>query len=120
MVRVSSGKESHARKKRLFKQAKGYRYGKSKKFEAAKEQVYKSMAYAFAGRKDKKADFRSLWTIRINTAVRSFGLNYSQFIDGLNKSKIGLDRKILSELAVNDMEAFAKVVEAVKPALKKA
>jgi large subunit ribosomal protein L20 len=94
--------------------AKGYRGWRSKKFRYAKNAVWHGLTYSFAHRKDKKADYRALWTQRINAACRAQGTTYSRFIEALKKANIGLDRKILADLAVNDPKAFAAVLAAVK------
>jgi len=98
----------------MIKAAKGYRGWRSKKFRYAKNAVWHGLTYSFAHRKDKKADYRALWTQRINAAVRARGLTYSQFIAALKKAKIELDRKVLADLAVNDAKAFEAVLAAAK------
>jgi len=98
----------------MIKAAKGYRGWRSKKFRYAKNAVWHGLTYSFAHRKDKKADYRALWTQRINAAVRTRGLTYSKFIAALKKAKIDLDRKILAELATNDIKAFEAVLAAAK------
>lgn len=105
------------RRKKTLKLAKGYWGSKSKHFKMAKEQVMKSGNYAFVGRKQKKRDFRSLWITRINAACRAEGVNYSTFMNGLKKAGIVINRKMLSELAVNDKAAFAQLTETAKKAL---
>jgi large subunit ribosomal protein L20 len=109
----------HARKKRkkVLEQAKGYRGTKKSSYKRAKEQVWKSGVYAYAGRKQRKRDFRSLWIQRINAGAREHGLSYSRLIHGLSLAKIDLDRKILADLAVTEAAAFAAVVEKAKDAL---
>ncbi len=114
MVRVKSGIQSKRRHKKVLKLAKGYWMTRHKQFGKAKEAVLHAGEYAFTGRKDKKRDFRKLWIIRLNAAVRNFGLTYSQFINKLTLKKIGLDRKILSKLALEYPKVFEKVVEKVK------
>ena len=110
----------HARKKRrkVLKQAKGYRGTKHSSYKRAKEQVWKSGVYAYEGRKQRKRDFRSLWIQRINAGAREQGLSYSQLIHGLKLAEIDLDRKILADLAVAEPEIFAAVVTQAKNALK--
>ncbi|WP_273845198.1 50S ribosomal protein L20 [Rubrobacter calidifluminis] len=110
----------HARKKRrkILKQARGYRGTKHSSYKRAKEQVWKSGVYAYVGRKQKKRDFRALWIQRINAAARQHGLSYSRFIQGVKLAGIDLDRKILADLAVNEPEAFAAVVSRAKEALE--
>lgn len=105
------------RRKKTLKLAKGYYGAKSKHFKMAKQQVMKSGNYAFAGRKMKKRDFRSLWITRISAACRMNGMNYSTFMNGLKKSGIELNRKMLSELAINDAAGFTALVEKAKAAL---
>ena len=112
----------HARKKRrkVLEQAKGYWGLKKSSYRYAKEQVEHSLVYAYRDRKNKKRTFRQLWIIRINAAARENGLSYNQFIDGLHKAGIALDRKSLAELAVSDPAAFTLVAEQAKSALEKA
>ena len=104
------------RRKKVLKLAKGFYGSKSKHFKMAKEQVMKSGNYAFAGRRQKKRDFRRLWIARINAACRPQGINYSSFMNGLKKAGIELNRKMLSEMAIHDPEAFTKLVETAKNA----
>src|SRR3712207_4814156 len=109
----------HARKKRrkVLEQAKGYRGTKKSSYKRAKEQVWKGGVYAYAGRKQRKRDFRALWIQRINAATREHGLSYSQFIHGLKLAEIDLDRKILADIAVTDPEAFAAIAAQARNAL---
>ena len=100
-----------------LKLAKGFYGSKSKHFKMAKQQVMKSGNYAFIGRKQKKRQFRNLWITRINNAVRPLGMNYSSFMNGLKKSGVELNRKMLSELAIHDPQSFAALVETAKKAL---
>ena len=116
-MRTLNGPARHRAKKRLFRRAKGYRGGRGKLLRTVKESVIRAGAYAYRDRRVRKRVFRRLWIVRINAAVRQRGLRYSEFIYGLDKAKIELDRKILAELAVNDPEAFDQVVELVKEAL---
>jgi large subunit ribosomal protein L20 len=111
------GPSSKKHKKKILKLAKGYYGQKHRSYRRAKEQVMHSLAYAYRDRRQKKRQFRSLWITRINAAARLNGLSYSQFINGLKKAGIELDRKILADMAVNDMPAFAKLVETAKSAL---
>jgi large subunit ribosomal protein L20 len=105
---------SKARRKRMFKQAKGY-FGKRKNvLSTAKNAVEKGLTYAYVGRKLKKREFRSLWIVRINAALEEEGLSYSKFIGLVHKKNIQLDRKALADLAMNDKEGFKAVIEAVK------
>jgi large subunit ribosomal protein L20 len=110
----------HARKKRrkVLEQAKGYWGLKKSSYRYAKEQVEHSLAYAYRDRKAKKRNFRRLWIIRINAAARQNGLSYNQFIAGLRKAEIELDRKVLAELAVSDPRAFGALAQRAKSALK--
>jgi len=116
MPRAKNAVASRKRRKKILKQAKGYWGGKHRLLKTAKEAVHKSMQNAYRDRRKKKRTFRQLWTVRINAAVRSHGLNYSRFIGLLEKNRIVLDRKILAELAVSDPAAFAKIVDQVKNA----
>jgi large subunit ribosomal protein L20 len=102
------------RHKRVLKAAKGNYGGRRKLYRTAKETVNKGLVYAYRDRRAKKRDFRRLWIIRINAAVRLYGLNYSRFIDGLHKAGITLDRKVLADMAVRDSVGFGKLVETVK------
>ena len=115
MARVRHGVSTKKRKKRTLKAAKGYRGGRSKLYRTAKETVARARAYAFVGRKLKKRSFRSLWITRISAACKANGISYSQFMNGLKKSKIVLNRKVLAEIAVSHKTAFKKLVEIAKP-----
>ena len=117
MARVKGAMMTRKRRNKMLKLAKGYWGAKSKHFKMAKQAVLKSGNYAFAGRKMKKRDFRSLWITRISAACKINGINYSRFMYGLKKSGIELNRKMLSELAINDKAAFASLVETAKKAL---
>lgn len=114
MPRATNAPASRARRKRMLQAAKGYRGWRSKKFRYAKNAVWHGLTYSFAHRKDKKADYRALWTQRINAAVRAQGLTYSKFIAALKKANIALDRKVLAELAATDSVAFNAVLAATK------
>ena len=105
------------RHKRVLKLAKGYRGAKSKLFRTAKQAVMKSLSYAYIGRKQKKRDFRKIWITRISAACKLNGTNYSQFMNGLKKAEINMNRKMLSEIAIADPEAFTALVEKAKAAL---
>ena len=118
MARVKSGKVTRARHKKILKMAKGYRGRAKSCFTVAIEKVEKALQYAYRDRRTKKRDFRGLWIQRINAAVRAHGMIYSQFINGLNKASIALDRKILADMAVNSPVAFAEVVAKVKAVLQ--
>ncbi|TWT89447.1 50S ribosomal protein L20 [Stieleria varia] len=116
-MRAPKGAARRQSKKRLFKRAKGFRGGRGKLTRTVKETLARSGAYAFRDRRVKKRDFRRLWIIRINAATRAHGLRYSEFINGLKKAGIELDRKTLSEMAIHDEAGFTAVVEKVKEAL---
>ncbi len=116
-MRVKTGVVRRRRHKKLLKLAKGFYSGRRKHFRKAKEQLERSLVYAYRDRKRKKRDFRRLWITRINAACRLNGISYSKFIFALNRADIKLDRKILADLAYNDAIAFAKVVESAKAAL---
>lgn len=111
MARIKGAVATRNRRKKVLKLAKGYWGAKSKHFKMAKEAVMKSGNYAYIGRRQKKRDFRRLWITRISAACRMNGITYSQFISGLKKSGIELNRKMLSEIAIADAEGFAKLVE---------
>ena len=113
-MRTTKGAARNRAKKRLFRKAKGYRGGRGGLLRTVKETLVRAEAFAYRDRRTRKRDFRRLWIIRINAAVRLRGLRYSEFIRGLNQANVGLDRKMLSEMAVHDPEAFDQVVELVK------
>lgn len=117
MARVKGALATRKRRNKVLKAAKGYWGAKSKHFKMAKQAVMKSGNYAYIGRKQKKREFRSLWITRISAQAKVCGINYSKFMNGLKKSGITLNRKMLAELAVNDKEAFAQLVETAKKAL---
>ena len=117
MPRVKRGVTARARHKKVLELAKGYRGRRKNVYRIAKEAVMKAGQYAYRDRRNKKRTFRALWIARINAAVREHGLSYSVFINGLNKAEIGLDRKILADMAVLDKPGFAAVVEKVKATL---
>jgi len=116
VARVKRGVTAKRRHKKVLKQAKGYYGAKSKLYRVANEAVMKSLSYAYAGRKQRKRQFRKMWIARINAAARANGMNYSTFINGLKKANIDINRKMLSEMAINDPEGFAKLVEIAKEA----
>ena len=116
MARIKAAVNAHKKRRKIMKLAKGYFGSKSKQYRAAKEQVARSLRYAYIGRKLRKRDFRSLWIARLNAAARMNGMSYSKFICGLKKANIDLNRKVLAEIAVNDAAAFAKRVEIAKNA----
>ena len=114
MPRSVNAVASRARRKRILKAAKGF-YGKRKNvYTVAKNVMEKGLTYKYVGRKNKKREYRALWIVRINAAVRAEGMNYSEFINRLNKKGIGLDRKILADLAMNEPETFKQLVASVK------
>ncbi len=117
MSRVKRGIRTRARHKKVLKQAKGYFGKKSKLFKVANQQVLKSGNYAYRDRRQKKRDFRKLWIARINAAARLNGMSYSRFMDGLKKSGVELDRKVLSDIAITDPKGFTALVEKAKAAL---
>lgn len=117
MSRVKRGVTTHARHKKVLKLSKGFMGRSSTCYRSALERLEKAWQYAYRDRRNKKRDLRRLWIVRINAAVREYDIKYSQFIYGLQKANIDLDRKVLSELAVNDKAAFAEIVKQVKTAL---
>ena len=114
MARVKRAMMTRKRRNKMLKLAKGYWGAKSKHFKMANEQVMKSLTYAYVGRRLKKRDFRQLWITRISAACKMNGMNYSTFMHGLKLADIQIDRKMLSELAVNDKAAFAQLIELAK------
>ena len=117
MARIKGALMTRKRRKKVLKLAKGYFGAKSKLFKTAKEAVMKSGQYAYVGRRQRKRDFRRLWIARINAAAKINGMNYSTFMNGLKKSGITMNRKMLAELAVSDAAAFTALVEKAKAAL---
>lgn len=116
-MRTIKGAARNKAKRRLFRKAKGYRGGRGKLLRTVKETLVRSEAYAYRDRRVRKRDFRRLWIVRINAACRAHDIRYSQFINGLKKANIELNRKMLSELAIHDPEAFTAIVELAKQAL---
>lgn len=114
MTRIKKGITKRKRHKKVLKDAKGYSSSKSRSYRIAKEQVMKSLSYAYRDRKNKKRNFRSLWITRINAASRSNGLSYNEFINGLKKANVEINRKMLSEIAVNEPVTFKKLTEIAK------
>ena len=114
MARVKGALNAKKKHNRVLKLAKGYRGARSKQYRVAKQSVMRAMASAFAGRKQRKRQFRQLWIARINAAARMNGMSYSQFMHGLKLAGVDLNRKVLSELAINDAKAFAELVELAK------
>lgn len=117
MARIKRAVNAVKKRRKIFKLAKGYYGAKSKQYRAANQAVMKSLSYAYVGRKLKKRDFRKLWIIRINAAARLDGMSYSRFMDGLKKSGVNINRKILSDLAVNDPQSFTELVNVAKKGL---
>ena len=118
MARVKNGAVTKARHKKVLKEAKGYFGSKHRLYKSAKEQLMHSGQYAFRDRKQKKRDFRKLWITRINAACRENEISYSRFIEGLNKAGVEVNRKMLSEIAINDPKAFSELVKVAKQAKK--
>ena len=114
MARVKGALSTRKRHKKILKLAKGYRGAKSKLYRVANQAVMKSLAYSYTGRKLKKRDFRSLWITRISAACKMNGINYSRFMNGLKKANVEINRKMLSEIAINDPAAFTQLVETAK------
>jgi large subunit ribosomal protein L20 len=114
MPRSTSGPRSHARRKKILKLAKGYRGARSKLFRTAKNQVFKSLSYAYRDRRNRRRAFRRLWISRINAATRQNGLRYSEFVNLASRKGVELDRKVLADIALRDAEGFAQIVAAVK------
>ncbi|MHB1420587.1 MAG: 50S ribosomal protein L20 [Bacillota bacterium] len=114
MARVKTGVTKRHRHKKILKLARGYRGAKSKLFRVANQQVMKSLVYAYAHRKKRKSDFRKLWIARINAGARIKGLSYSKFINGLKLAGVEINRKMLADLAINDAQAFGKLVDVAK------
>jgi len=117
MPRVKRGTKRRAKRKKILERASGYYLTKSKLYRSAKESVERALKFAYSGRRQKKRQFRSLWIVRIGAAARDNGMSYSQFINGLKKSGMELDRKILADLAVKDPAAFKGLAEQAKGAL---
>jgi large subunit ribosomal protein L20 len=120
MARVKRGSKRTQKRKKILKLAKGYYGQKSKSHRIAKQQVDKSLAYAYRDRRQKKRQFRSLWILRINAAARQSGLSYSRLMAGLKKAGAALDRKVLADLAVSDPQGFAAIVDTARAALGEA
>ncbi len=111
MAKVKHSVATRRRKKRVLKQAEGYWGDRSKQFQQARRAVMHALVYEYRDRKNRKRDFRRLWISRLNAACRSCGMKYSEFINGLKKAKVGLDRKVLSDLAIRDSKAFEELVK---------
>src|SRR5690349_3825530 len=119
MPRVKRGVTARAKHKKVLAKAKGYYGARSRVFRVAKQAVIKAAQYAFRDRRQRKREFRALWIIRVNAGAREHGMSYSAFMNGLKKASINLDRKILSDIAIHDKEAFATLVEQAKAGLNK-
>ena len=117
MPRVKRGNKRRQRRKKILERASGYYLTKSKLYRAAKEAVERGLKFAYSGRKQKKRQYRSIWIVRIGAAAKLNGISYSQFINGLKKSGVELDRKILADLAVTDAAAFSSLASQAKAAL---
>lgn len=117
MARVKGGLGAKKRHKRVLKLAKGYRGARSKQYRVAKQSVMRALASSYAGRKERKRQFRQLWIARINAAARMNGISYSQFMHGLKLAGVDMNRKMLAEMAVNDAEGFATLAEIAKKAV---
>ncbi len=118
MARIKGGLNAKKKHNRTLKLAKGYRGARSKQYRIAKQSVMRALATAYAGRKQRKRQFRQLWIARINAAARMNGLSYSRFMFGLKQAGIEMNRKVLADIAVNDAEAFAKLAETAKSAVQ--
>ncbi len=119
MPRVKRGTKRRAKRKKILERASGYFLTKSKLYRAAKESVERGLKFAYSGRKQKKRQYRSIWIVRINAAAKLNGISYSQFINGLKKAGVELDRKVLAELAANDAAGFSTLAAQAKSALAK-
>ena len=117
MARIKGGANAKKKHNRVLKAAKGYRGARSKQYRVAKQSVMRADASAFAGRKERKRDFRKLWIARINAAARQNDISYSQLMHGLKVAGVDMNRKVLSEIAIADPEGFAKLVEVAKAAI---
>ena len=118
MARIKGGLNAKKKHNRVLKLAKGYRGARSKQYRVAKQSVMRALTSSYAGRKERKRQFRQLWIARINAGVRAEGLTYSRFMNGLKQANIQLDRKVLADIALNNAEAFKGLIEKAKAALK--
>ena len=116
-MRVKTGVVTHRRRKKVLRAARGFRGGRSKLFKTAKETLLRAGAFAYRDRRRKKRDFRKLWIQRINAGTRAYGMMYSRFIDGLKKSGVEINRKMLSEMAIHDPDSFKQLVEKAQASL---
>lgn len=119
MARVKRGVTARARHKKILKQAKGYYGARSRVYRVAKQAVIKAGQYAYRDRRQKKRQFRALWIVRINAAARQCGMSYSRLINGLSNANVAIDRKVLADIAVRDMEAFAEIAKIAKANVSK-
>ncbi len=117
MARIKRAVNAVKKRRKIFKLSKGYFGAKSRQYRVANQAVMKSLSYAYVGRRLRKRDFRRLWIIRINAAARMNGLSYSRMMNGLKKAGVDINRKVLADLAVNDMPAFAKLADLAKQQL---
>ncbi len=117
MPRAKRSVVAHARHKKILDKAKGYYGARRRTYRVAKQAVIKAGQYAYRDRRQRKRQFRSLWIVRINAAAREFGLSYSRLMDGLNKASVQIDRKVLADLAVHDIDTFGKLAERAKASL---
>ncbi len=118
MARIKRGIQTHKRHKKLLKLTKGYKLGRNNLFRQAKQAVLKAGTFAYRDRRNKKRDFRRLWIVQMNAAVRAHGINYSQFISGLEKAELTFNRKVLAEMSIKAPTEFAAIVEKAKQALE--
>jgi large subunit ribosomal protein L20 len=116
MSRAKKAVASRARRKKVLNMAKGYRSGRRRLYRSAREAVERALCFAYRDRKVRKREFRALWIVRINAALRPLGMSYSKFIGGLKKAQVNLDRKVLADLAIFDPQGFARVVEMTRSA----
>ena len=119
MARVKRGVQAKAKHKKILKMAKGYRGRAKNVFRIAKERVEKGLQYAYRDRRTKKRNFRALWILRINAGVREHGMSYSQFINGIKKAEIDIDRKILADIAANNPETFKSIIDKIRQTKEK-
>ena len=117
MARVKRGVTARRRHKKILSRAKGYYNARRKVFRVAKQAVIKALQYSYIGRKQKKRQFRALWTVRINAGARQYGLSYSRMMNGLKKAGVTVDRKVLADIAVHDIKAFGALAEKAKASL---
>lgn len=114
MTRVKRGTIAHKKREKILKKTKGFKWGRKSKERAAKEALLHALSHSFAGRKQKKRDYRSMWQVQISAATKSLGMSYSKFISGLKKAEIKLDRKVLADIAKNEPKVFEEIVAAAR------